>query len=442
MHRALQLPEIVTSVLDAGKATPGLLFSCLRVNELFFSETCRILWYGCGEGYKSDMARHPTPKIEHLGCIVQNDGYARSQLYANYIRILAFGDTLDKWGHPMNVEFMYHDEMSPLQYPLLEEVRVNNCFEIPQSGEQLLLYARPSVTKFEARNCSDISNVFFDTLSQQCPNLRRLTLELDESYDHTFSADGLVRYLKNVSLGYLDLWVGFDETWIQGASDTVSSYPALEQLRIPRIESEWLVALGEQPASRTVLPHLKELRVEHTESIQTGLQELQKLAGGLVSLHIVEASLDSSHHLLSGLSQFTNFRRLRVAPLYEGTIFGSELLQLSQACPNMVSLIIGGEEEDECGFCPSNSSNAVGITDALMQEFAKNLPNLEELLIKFEPHDCLTFDAVSSLCQYWQNLQKLTLPCTFDLVEALDERSDVCTFFQKMTPRTSRLKET
>jgi hypothetical protein len=108
----------------------------------------------------------------------------------------------------------------------------------------------------------------------------------------------------------------------------------------------------------------------------------------------------------------------------------------------MVSLIIGGEEEDECGFCPSNSSNAVGITDALMQEFAKNLPNLEELLIKFEPHDCLTFDAVSSLCQYWQNLQKLTLPCTFDLVEALDERSDVCTFFQKMTPRTSRLKET
>lgn len=53
MHRALLLPELVALILEAGKSYEGLLYSAVCVNRLFFKETSRLLWYRCGQDWKS-----------------------------------------------------------------------------------------------------------------------------------------------------------------------------------------------------------------------------------------------------------------------------------------------------------------------------------------------------------------------------------------------------
>ena len=119
MHRALLLPEIVSTILHVEAKSPGFLFKCLFINKLFSHEATRILWRGCGVRYNSATAGHATPDITDLAKIVQIDR-SRAQYYADFIHILWFDEEGEENG--FIEEARWHKELIALQFLHLQDV--------------------------------------------------------------------------------------------------------------------------------------------------------------------------------------------------------------------------------------------------------------------------------------------------------------------------------
>jgi hypothetical protein len=118
MHRALFLPEIIGTILRTESSCPGFLHTCLFINSAFSLEAIRILWEGCGARYNSGTG-HGAPEVKDLARIILRNPY-RGQFYANFIRILMFGEE-DESNNFLG-EARWHRELLTVQFPQLEEI--------------------------------------------------------------------------------------------------------------------------------------------------------------------------------------------------------------------------------------------------------------------------------------------------------------------------------
>lgn len=428
MHRALLLPEIVATILQTGKSTPGLLFNSLFFNKLFFREASRILWYGCGADWNS-AAGHVTPDIRHLARIVQQD-VQRAQIYANLIHVLQFRDE----GEETNFkgEARWHPQLAQVQFPNLEQLDLfySENAGCRNTGDVVLHYAQSNMKRLSLHEGSNLSDAFLDTLSRQCPKLRWLILR--PITDSEVTEDGLVRFLeKTTSLEWLDIRRDFKHVWTQEAFEAISTYQNLALLVILEVKDAWITALN-RIKTVSVFPKMTYL---YTSVSDSGLEELHHFMPNLQVLTLHNSELPPSHHILSAASKFTLLKKLKIQLAEDSSITGQELVQLAENCPGLKELYIA---EDQAPTIPS----ATDITNPLIDTFARNLPALQELYLIFKAPDPLTFASLRSLGRHCPDLALLTLSCNVAWDEVQDMSPEVVfpkLWYLKLHPNGNQL---
>jgi hypothetical protein len=418
MHRALLLPEIVATILQNGKTTEGLLFTSLSVNQLFSQEASRILWYGCGTDWNSATAGHVTPDMRHLGQIVEQN-VQRAQIYANLIHVLQF--RVEGEMNEFAEEARWHEEFFKLQFPALEQVDLypsENAITL-NTGEVVLHYAQSNLKRMGFHAGSQLHDSFLDTLCERCPKLRELILKPIRG--NTITKERLVAFLKRTTaLQNLQTGAHFEKLWTQQAFEVISTYQNLELLHMHHIEDSWITALN-QKTTPSVFPKLKYLYAGVSD---TGLELLHRFIPELWSLTLENEELGPSHQILAIASRFTALTALKIQLGENSSISGQELVQLAENCPKLSKLSIAEDHPIAC--IPSAS----GITDELMETFARNTPCLQELCLVFDSQlpvalHSPTFQSFRFLGRHCPDLTTLIFTCSLDWNEVRQSSSEI-----------------
>lgn len=406
MHRALLLSEIIATILRAEISSPGFLYTCLFINSAFSIEATRILWDGCGARYNSAAAGHVAPDIKDLARIVLQDP-RRAQYYANFIRILMFHDEGE--ANDFIDEARWHRELAAIQFPMLEEVGLfesDNATSL-NTGDAITHYAQPNVKYFTLRQGSLLSDSFLDTLHRSCPKLKSLTL--NGTSDNTVSEDGLVRFLEGTnSLESLDFRTGLDGSWSCKALHIITGYRNLKLLSIPDIQDDWIDSLRHASPIYPAFPNLKYF---FTGTSDQGLEFLALYAPNLDTLSLDLQNLPPSRYILASASKFTRLTSLAVHFSPQSTLTGHDLVVLTQKCPQLTDISIG---EDE-GSRPSG----FGISDSVIDEVARNLPKLSQLILIFDNPGLLTWQSLLSFARHCKSLEMLKISCNVNWQEAV-----------------------
>jgi hypothetical protein len=407
MHHALLLPEIVATILQNGKTTEGLLFTSLFVNRLFFREATRILWYGCGTDWNSATAGHVTPDIRHLGQIVEQSAQ-RAQIYANLIHVLQFRDEGELNGFAD--EARWHQKFLQLDFPALEQVDLYPSEDAItlNTGEVVLHYAQSNLKRLGFHAGSQLDNSFLNRLCERCPRLQELILTTIKG--SIITKEELAAFLKRtIALQNLQISAEFQKLWTQQAFETVSMYQNLGLLHMHHIEDSWITAIDRNGVS-SVFPNLKHL---YAGVLHTGLELLHRFIPKLRGLTLENEELGPSHQILLAASRFTALTELKIQLGEASRISSQELVQLARNCPKLRKLSIA---EDQSAACIPSAS---GITDELMENFARNAPYLHELCLIFNPQlpvtlHSPTFQSLRSLGRHCPDLIILTFFCSMD----------------------------
>lgn len=388
MHRALLLPEVVAAVVHSESGEPGYLHTCLLVNRLFFQETSRLLWYGCGSRYNSATAGHVTPGIRQLAEISQRSR-ARAQLYADCVHILYFAEPTEEW--PYGDEARWHDDLACLRYPHLREVAFfeSDNAETLNKGDVVIRYAQqqPGLQGFDLSRGSALSDAFLDQLGARCPKLQHLHLC---SPSNTITQEGLLRFLRSfATLKSLTLDAGFRDLWTRAAFRAVAKYTDLELLHLSAIHDDWIQ--GDEP----VFPSLKHL---YTVISTSGVGLLSRILPNLATFHATVLQPCTS------LESFANYPRLQDLRLrFEGSASfgGADLLLIAENCPELEAIVA-----DEL-----HEVRVEGLDDAMMDQIASHLPNIKEFkLFNFQSSlRPLTLHSIESLGRYCPKLRDLGL---------------------------------
>ena len=425
MNRALLLPEIVTNILETGKYYPNLLFTGLFINKLFFLEASRILWYGCGSRWDSGAAGYQTPDIRNLAEIVRRDAQ-RAQIYANVIHVLYFSSG---GGRRSSEETQYHSDLTKLQWPQLEELGLHISYEAVRrnKGDVILQYAQSNLKHLQLDEGSHLDDGFLDALLTRCPKLRVLALTC--LADFNITSEGLLRFLNRArSLTSLTLRAQFKRLWAQDAFAVISTYQNLDFLIIPSIEENWIDAVS-RFATSSVFPKMRWL---YTSISDSGLEQLSRIMPNLETLELYNSQIQPSRYALASAAKFTSLKALRVQ-LGEGScISGAQLVQLARACPNLGELSIAEDQEEEKSFAEIVESRALpiipsaeGITDEVIDEFARTLPKLKNLHLYFHAADLPSLDSLLSLGRHCPELSSLALSCNVKWTSFMELPYDV-----------------
>jgi hypothetical protein len=398
MHQALLLPEIVATILQSEKSSEGFLFTTLFINKLFFEETARILWEGCGTRYFANWVEHVTPDIRHLASIVQQD-VKRAQIYADFIHVLYF-ECDSQHDDDFTPEAKWHPMLTKLDYPMLEEVAFYPAGEestLLNTGANIKHYAQPNVSKFQVQSSSAISNELLEALSERCPRLRQFDLRVSEEHN-AITPEALHQFLKRVpSLEVLDIP---SLNWSVESFHEVSQFQKLELMNCPPIHNEWVSQLT------SGFPNLTGL---YTSISHDTLERLQHIVPGMKNLRI--QPVHPSGHLLEAASKFEHLGSLVLVPPPEAesswSISGAEIVLLAQNCSNLTELSIAAEED-------SNRPAISGLTDATMDTAARSFKNLKTLILQYHNDVPLTFTSLQSFGKYCPNLECLEITCTVD----------------------------
>jgi hypothetical protein len=386
MHRALLLPEVVAAIIRSGASDASFARTCLLVNRLFFEETCRILWHGCGAQYFSAAAGHPTPDICHLASI-SRQSRERAQVYANFLRILTFGQPADTY--PYGDEAQWHGNLACLEFPQLQEVGFSIADDAVNlnKADVVLHYAQPSVKIFRLHEGSELSDSFLDALNAQCPQLQQVFLRT--SAENAITEAGLVRFLVSCgSLESLQLEGGFDELWARDAFHAAAQYAGLELLGAPMIQEEWIKDL------KTGFPALSTL---YTSTSIRGLDMLHQLVPNLTTLRTKSQSPCTT---ISAIASFTKLQELRLSFDEDSSFDGEELLVLATECPNLRELIFAEESEHP---------KVAGLDDSMMDRIARHLPSIKSLTLNVDTTKPLTMHSIRTLSSRCPKLEKLSL---------------------------------
>lgn len=402
MHRAFLLPEVVASILDAGKEEPNLLYHSLFVNKLVFLEASRILWKGC---YSMFTVGYPTPKIRHLGNMLldKNIGRVRAQFYANLIQVLIFGEE-NTGEHPAVEEARWHSQIRELRFPQLKELAIwkTELAEKLNTEDALLHYVHPGLRRLALHASGPLSDLFLDELSVRCASLQELHID---SRNTTITKEGLEHCLHRMhSLKSLKLGVELEHAWDQGAFAAASQYENLELLKVPAIPDSWF----DSPHPPLGCNAFKSLRYFYCLGL-TGyvLSQLCSRSPRLKALQIYNESRGETPGILSAAAKFTHLEWFQFQPGIGTRIMGHEVVQLAQSCPTITSLSIG----QDIAVPPP----AIGITDGAIDLLAQNLPYLRELHLFFdsESHPGIAAQ-LRSFSQYCTTLEILHISCSGD----------------------------
>lgn len=388
MHRALLLPEVVAAIVHSESGEPGYLHTCLLINRLFFQETSRLLWYGCGSRYNSATAGHVTPGIRQLAEISQRSR-ARAQLYADCVHLLYVAEPAEEW--PYGDEARWHDDLVCLRYPHLREVAFfeSDNAETLNKGDVVIRYAQkqPGLHGFNLHRGSALSDSFLGQLCTRCPKLQHLHLC---SPSNTMTQEGLLRFLGSfTTLKSLTLEAGFHDLWTRAAFRAVERYTDLELLHLSVIHDDWI------PVDEPVFPSLKHL---YTALSTSGVDLLSRVLPNLTTFHATVLQP------CTNLESFANYPRLKDLRLrFEGSasFSGADLLFIVENCPELEAIVA-----DEL-----HEVRVEGLDDAMMGQIASHLPNIKELkLFSFQSSGRpLTVQSIESLGRCCPKLRDLSL---------------------------------
>ncbi|KAF1950258.1 hypothetical protein CC80DRAFT_598279 [Byssothecium circinans] len=372
------------------------LFTSLFINKLFFEEAARRLWEGCGVRFYAHWCGHATPGITQLATIAERD-VKRAQIYANFLRSLSFELEEDMEGnfHP---EARWHSQLTQLQYPQLKEVSFYPAGEdAPKFNTEvnIIHYAQPNICHFSVSSSSDVSNDLLEALGERCPKLRHFDLRVSEG-GASITPNELLQFLEKFHLMKV-LDIGNLE-WSAECFEEVSKYPNLELLCCPPIQDDWLKKVNDG------FPSLINLSTILSDE---ALENLQHIVPGMKYLRISPTA--ASHHQLAAASKFVHLGDLELRSFSdtEWSINGSELVLLSQSCPNLTELAVGSDEF-------SKRPSAAGLIDDTIDTAAQNFKSLEVLELYFDSTTPLTFFSIQSLAKHCPNLQRLELTCNID----------------------------
>ncbi|PVI05809.1 hypothetical protein DM02DRAFT_724902 [Periconia macrospinosa] len=409
MHRALLLPEIVSSILRTnGHDTKNLLFASLLTNQLFFNEAVRILWEACGARYEMCGVRHgeywPTPKIVHLANIAMENVH-RAQFYANFIRMLSFEYESD-WSS----EAKHHAQLAELTFPQLKEVAFYEADEraaIYNTGTNLLHYVQPTLTTFDVWTSSNISRDLLEALGRQCSSrLEYLKLRVARG-DHSIEPSKLNWFIRKMRmLQVLDI-PSLD--WTFDTFREISRLPRLELLNSPPIQEAWLSKLNYDIDPFTSLKSIQ------TTLADNAVENLHRVCPRLQHLHLTAQA--TNHHLLLSASKLTQLQSLDIdAPSddrVKWSITGSDLVHFSHKINSLQELSIAQDA------LLQRLPTAIGLNDSTFDAVARNSPSLKVLEFHYGGSDSssttsLTISSLYSLSKYCLNLERLEISCSID----------------------------
>ena len=402
-HRALLLPEIVAGILQAGREEHRLLYHSLLVNRLFFQEASRILWSVCD--YYQSM--HPT--AHDLGTLVllEDVGLERAQYYSNLVREIHFNYDLQ-----IQVDLnSWHSVLGQLQFPNLQLLCLDEL-SVLATEDALLQYIGPRLCTLYAL-CGPLSSHFFDSLSEVCSSLQDVTLQPRKV---AASESSLLRALATMkNLKTLTLDDDFRKLCSAGMLETLATLPKLQALSLPEIP-ETSMSVFLEKSDQHWFPGLKELYIGATAET---LELIHQIVPGIEEIAVYNQDLGQTDNTLSILSRFRQLNRVVVRLSARSTIRDTELLQLAHGCPGLTDLQVGLKGWYE-------SCSATGITDDLIEDLARSLPNLQELTLVFRSNTRPgLINTLQTLNRQCPQLKNLTLSCDSDWQLLSDLPKDV-----------------
>jgi hypothetical protein len=401
MHRALLLPEIVTTIVRAGKTEPDLLYNCLFVNKLFSVEACRILWKGC---YGIFGVGHVTPKISDLANMVlrQDIGPKRAQFYANFIRVLVFQEN-DTGEDDDTDDAQWHPQLRHLRFPVLEDLNIwkTKSSEELNTEENILHYVHTGLRDLRVDASGPLSDFFLDELSRLSPRLQQLDIDFKNV---TITKEGLARFLQKMSHLEGIHVAALEKCWSAESFAAVARYERLKLLHVPATQDTWFDALGSDPKSN-MFPALKYLYCLNTTG--KALRRLNDINPRLEAIHVYNGSLEGAEDVLLTAARFPLLTNFRYQSGIGAHITGFNLLKLARGCRSLTSLSIGQDQ--------AQPPSGIDITDSVVYSLAQSLPFLKESILLFEATNRPSIASVLiAFSQHCPTLNRLEISCGSD----------------------------
>ncbi|CAI6077473.1 unnamed protein product [Clonostachys chloroleuca] len=254
-------------------------------------------------------------------------------MYANFIRILQFGEWFD--GSEYRSEFEWHHELLSLQFPQLQTVRFfkDDSATGLITGHALVHYAQPNLVEFYVATGIQLSDAFLDTLLSKCPRL--IYLCLYNCADNKVTGEGLVRFLHGSrQLRALRIRHIFDNLWSEDVFRIIEQLPNLHAVGLPLIEESWLEEITGFQAPTSL----------HASISNRGLALLTASLPYLLEAQLQFQSLRPSLSVVAGFTRLTSLE----LNFSSGSSFDAQHLLLIarccsdlRFCPELEDLILG-----------------------------------------------------------------------------------------------------
>lgn len=308
-------------------------------------------------------------------------------MYANFIRILQFGEWFD--GSEYRSEFEWHHELLSLQFPQLQTVRFfkDDSATGLITGHALVHYAQPNLVEFYVATGIQLSDAYLDTLLSKCPRL--IYLCLYNCADNKVTGEGLVRFLHGSrQLRALCIRHIFDNLWSEDVFRIIEQLPNLDAVGLPLIEESWL----EEITGFQALTSL------HASISNRGLALLAASLPYLLESQLQFQSLRPSLSVVAGFTRLTSLE----LNFSSGSSFDAQhLLLIARCCSDLRYVAIA-----ESGHRPGAS----GLNDELIEQLSHHLPRIYSLCLQIETNEePMTFRSVQSLCRFCPELEDLIL---------------------------------
>ena len=401
-HKVVDVPDTLSIIFGFLADDSQSLAACLRVSKTWFAEAARILWAHCGWHDRHANSSFCHPYTKHLQALFQNS--QRLQVYANQIEFLSFGfgprmfaesywregrmhsifdDWKDGWSHLLLVD---------TRFPRLKTLTLNENIRLePRLFGQ---YLQPNLESLEIRSGFLMPNLLFfiqvcpqDSLialtyliQENCPRITTLSLRgrygnIQDPADPTPKPNmaelAFIRLLKRLpSLTSFHGSSDFLGSWVTGAAlKALTECPALIRIHLSLADPEFPMSLAE--ISTASFPKLKYASFRAQEN---RLWYLCRSGLKIEELGLQVVGQSSSIFRLCALLK--NIRKLDIRFMHgDNTIIeGVDLLVLANNCHHL--------EEFACSLFGDEYIRAEGLTDQVIDQFAREMPQLRVLEIK------------------------------------------------------------
>lgn len=411
MQRALRHPEIVEAIIrNRPPRHQGFLFSCLRVNKLFFDEAARCLWYQCGS----------VPSIDNL-VRLETD---RKRLYARYIRVLEFGWSYGKDSDMTGPDNLIHEiyRLTDLSWPGLRELSIISVC----TGANIECLLPANLVRFTVLDGENMSDGVLEWLTTGSSRLRYFEMRI--FIDNKITPQALQRFLSHSNK--LQELKCLEMDWNLKCFEIVAQYSQLTTLRCPPILPNW---------PKNIEPGFSAL---NSLTCAISAEALERLYHHTPRLTFLQINIEvPSHGLVQAASNFECLETLSLITTrrdVEWEINGAELISLSRNCKHLQKLVMDDIrctgymsfdrefssegyyqkdhifDEDTGSYIDYLEPTGVDMWDSTIAAAALYFRNLEELDLKFQNAAGISFASIQSLGEHCSKLKKLRINCKVD----------------------------